>query len=114
MAKFAIVMAMLLVQVQPLAGAVLCQRHHEQPAAACATTTEHHQPGSGHSADHGDPASDDQCAITHACAAATPVIRGDAAGPAQPASHLVAPLPAVADRPVTGLCDELESFVWDL
>ncbi len=102
MVTLAVVVAMFLVQAQPLVGAVLCERHHEQSAAAGATTAEHHQPGSGHSADHGDSESDDQCAITHACAAATPVIRVDAAGPARPASLMVAPRPAVADRLVTG------------
>lgn len=103
MAKLVIVVAMLLVQVQPLAGAVLCERHHAEPAAACATTTEHHQPGTSHNDSQPVPASDDQCAVTHACAAATPVIRTDRGAPnALPGLHL-AVLPAPEALAALGL-----------
>lgn len=103
MAKLVIVVAMLLVQVRPLAGAVLCQRHHEQPAWACATTTEHHQPGTGHTEGGADPAGDEQCAITHSCAAATPVIRADATALGGTPEDAVAGSPAAGDRAATGL-----------
>lgn len=103
MAKLVIVVAMLLVQVQPLAGAVLCERHHAEPAAACATTTEHHQPGTSHGDSHPDPASDEQCAVTHACAAATPVIRADAGTPDAGPGHDATALATATDRPAAGL-----------
>lgn len=103
MAKLVIVVAMLLVQVQPVAGAVLCQRHHAEPAAACATTADHHQPGTSHADGPSDPAGDDQCATTHACAAATSVIRADAGTPVAGPDHAAAARPDATDRPATGL-----------
>jgi hypothetical protein len=103
MAKLAIVVAMLLVQVQPVAGAVLCERHHEQPAPAFATTTEHHQPGTGHGEGFADLAGDEQCATNHACAAATPVIRADATAPGGTPEYAVAGCPPTGARAASGL-----------
>jgi hypothetical protein len=103
MPKLVIALAMFLVQAQPIAGAVLCQRHHPQPAAPCASATEHHQPGTDHGEHPADPGSADQCAITHACAPAAPVIRTDANVPGATPEYAIAGPPAVGDRAAGGL-----------
>jgi hypothetical protein len=98
-------LAMLLVQAQPLVGAALCHGHHEQPGSACSTGAEHHQSDSEstETRDHGEHQGDDQCAATHACAAATAVIRTN--GPDRDAllSDLLAVSAVVVDSAPLGL-----------
>ncbi len=103
MAKFLVVVAMFLMQVQPLAGAVLCQGHHDRPGVTCGTGTEHQPSGTQGTTDHGDHANADQCAATHACAAATPVIRADSPGKDAVLEHRLAPASAGTDRAPLGL-----------
>ncbi len=103
MVKLVVVVAMLLMQVQPLVGSVLCQRHHDQPAAACGTSAEHHPSGTDHTDDHGDHTSDEQCATTHACAAATPVISADSPGKYAVPDHRSAVASIETDRAPQGL-----------
>lgn len=103
MSRYVVLLAMLLVQTQPLIGSALCQGHHDQPGAACGTGAEHHQSGTDHSDDHGDHTSDDQCAATHACAAAAAVIRADGPDEETGQAHLLAMPAATTDCAPLGL-----------
>lgn len=73
MAKLLVVVAMLLVQVQPVAGAVLCQRHHEMAAHACVAMSEGRPDAMHHGDDQTAPA-DHDCARMLACSPASPAV----------------------------------------
>lgn len=109
MSRYVMLLAMLLVQAQPLVGAALCHGHHQQPGSACSTGADHHQshtpPTNSH--DHGEHQGDDQCAATHACAAAAAVIRTD--GPVRDAlmGDLLAVSAVVVDSAPLGLRSSL-------
>jgi hypothetical protein len=106
MSRYVMLLAMLLVQAQPLVGAALCHGHHDQPTSACSTGGGHHQSGtpqSGDHDDHGDQGSDDQCAATHACAAAAAVIRADGPDRGAFTGYRLAVATAEADRALLGL-----------
>ncbi len=82
MSRYVMLLAMLLVQAQPLVGAALCHGHHQQPGSACSPGAEHHQSPTDHSNhtdshEQGEHQGEDHCAATHACATATAVIRTD-------------------------------------
>ncbi len=103
MSKVAVVLAMLLLQVQPVVGAVLCQQHHQVRQAACMTGEGHAEHGVSQVPHHPDQQSADQCAASAACTSAVPVVRPSTSGLIsleRPA--LVGPIHALA-QPATGL-----------
>ncbi|MCA9721141.1 MAG: hypothetical protein KC489_01835 [Gemmatimonadetes bacterium] len=65
MAKLAIVFAIFLVQVQPLAGAALCQRHYQAMDHACSMTAAEHD-GMVH--ESGTAPAEHECTQLAACA----------------------------------------------
>ncbi|MCL4866557.1 MAG: hypothetical protein KJZ47_11740 [Gemmatimonadales bacterium] len=73
MAKFVVVVAMLLIQGQPLVSAALCQRHHEMTARACAASSEERPDAMQHGED-GTAPSDHDCDRMLACSLVPPAI----------------------------------------
>lgn len=73
MPKLVIALAMFLVQAQPIAGAVLCQRHHETAAHTCSGSPEAHHDATHHGEDESAPA-DEECAQMLACSPAPPAV----------------------------------------
>jgi hypothetical protein len=77
MSRYVMLLAFVLAQAQPLAGAVLCHEHHDRSVSACGTTDAHHQSGTDQTHDHDEHSGDEQCAATHACTPASAVMRAD-------------------------------------
>lgn len=73
MAKFVVVVAMLLIQGQPLVSAALCQRNHEMTAHACAPSSEERPDAMQHGQD-GTAPSDHHCDRMLACSLVPPAI----------------------------------------
>lgn len=103
MSKVAVVLAMLLLQVQPVVGAVLCQQHHQVPQAACMTGEGHAEHGVSQVPHHPDQQSADQCAASAACTSVVAVVRPSMRG----LTPLEQPAPAgpiaASTLPATGL-----------
>lgn len=71
MAKVVVMVAMLFLQVQPLLGAVLCQRHHEMAAHSCTAPSEV-RPDAMHHDMNGSAPADHDCDQMLACSLAPP------------------------------------------
>ena len=103
MAKLAVALAMFLVQVQPLAGAALCQRHHQAMDHACSMTAAEH---AGMDHDSGTAPAEHDCTQLAACALPSlAIVPGHASLDARPELAVTAPsqpsdlAPQAAQRP---------------